>query len=116
MNRQPVSRPDRSGIPPLVLTHPSATALDAHDARGTASNLARAEWAREALERFARRSGLLSSRTQEDFETIVSDFLADLLHLCRMNDVDFDECADRARANHDAERRGERLAIDDGPQ
>lgn len=55
--------------------------------------------------------GLLSLEAHPDHEkneatTVVIDVLANLMHLCRMSDLDFDICIERASTHHDAEAEG----------
>lgn len=102
-----MSKQNGREVPGLSLVSRGATRIDKRrSARGVPCNLDRAERAREALERFAKRAGLLSVRNRENVSTIVSDFLSDLLHLCRIGTVDFDRCLSLARIQHDAERKG----------
>lgn len=42
----------------------------------------------------------------EDFGTIISDFMGDLMHLADLLGVDFDEQLDRSRVHYEAELRG----------
>lgn len=66
-------------------------------------NAERAEWALAAVTVFAETT-FHSRPIDEDAETVISDFLCDLMHLCRVNNVDFDTILDRARRGHDAEK------------
>ena len=70
-----------------------------HTDDGTVNNLDRAEWAITCLYAFAEATGQL----HEPADDIIGDLLADLMHLCRMNGLDFDKLAQRARNNHEAE-------------
>jgi hypothetical protein len=67
------------------------------------SNNDRALTALRSLKVFAIGQGGQDSIDQEDADTIISDFVADLMHLCRFNHIDFDDVCRRARNNHDAE-------------
>ncbi len=97
----------KNALPELRVANHKATPIDEGKEDGGPSNLTRAEWAREALSLFARSTRMLSDTNEEDLETIVSDFLADLMHLCRLNGLDFEQRLDNARIHHEAERRGE---------
>jgi hypothetical protein len=67
------------------------------------SNLERANIAGEAV-------GLLVTKTGisgEDSETQVSDLLANLMHYCDVNDVDFQSALARGADNYQSELEGE---------
>lgn len=49
----------------------------------------------------------IAGDSEEPTETVVSDFLADLLHFCDAASVDFDEALRVAGSNYGAEVRGE---------
>ena len=67
------------------------------------TNCERAEWAYNGLKTFAFETFSEDAETMEDAETVISDFLCDLRHLCRMNNLDYDEIDDRARRGAEAE-------------
>lgn len=50
---------------------------------GEPTNKDRAEWGKQALDAFAVATG-------SEPETIVCDLLADLMHYCRLNNIDFE--------------------------
>ncbi len=68
-------------------------------------NADRAEWATTALERFCRVTGL--SLKDDGPDTAVSDLLADLMHYCDQEGIDFDECVDRGRCHYEEEKAEE---------
>ena len=43
---------------------------------------------------------------ETELETYMGDMIADMLHLCRLKGVDFDEALRRGHNHHDAERLG----------
>jgi len=59
-------------------------------------NEQRADWAAEALSTFQRATGT-------DNDTLLGDFLCDLLHWCHREDQDFDAALERAREHYAAE-------------
>ena len=67
------------------------------------TNARREEWAEEAIHTFAEATGV----EDEDTDTKVSDLLANLMHLCRRDGVDFIACLNRGAMHHQAERDGE---------
>jgi hypothetical protein len=67
------------------------------------SNDQRADWALDGLLAFAEKTGLRSKTNHEDLETIVGDFLCNLLHLCDREDIDFESVMDDAQFAHDEE-------------
>ena len=64
------------------------------------SNLRRAKDAQRAL------IGWAGAAMGNDAADDAADFLSDLMHLCRMNHMDFDSLLDRARGYHETERKG----------
>lgn len=75
----------------------------------TPSNAERAEWARLSLNKFTQLTfydTFKQTCDTEGAETVMSDFVADLMHLCDEIDVDFDEVLCRAH-NHYAEEVAE---------
>lgn len=63
------------------------------------SNLDRANVAGEGIDLFAARTGI----SDEDGETRVRDMLANIMHYCDVNDVDFKNAFCRANDNYEAE-------------
>lgn len=57
-------------------------------------NSRRAAWAEEALRVFCKQTGV--SIDGDGYETVISDFLADLMHLADREEVSFSECSNRA--------------------
>lgn len=64
-------------------------------------NLLRARWAEEALEVFCKETGV--SFEDDGYETVISDFLANLMHLADREKVSFAECSIRADGHYAAE-------------
>lgn len=69
------------------------------------TNPLRAEWARAGLAEFAVQVGL--DHPDESLETVIGDFLADLLHLCDLEGIYFEDMVSRARAHYEAEVNGD---------
>lgn len=93
---------DRGIIPP---GHPEFDPEGDNDYRNSAYltiNTTRAERALSTL--VIHGSDTCGNIIEEDVETVLSDLLADIKHLCRMNDVDFDACLGRGDRHHDAEQ------------
>ncbi len=55
------------------------------------SNNDRAEAAETGLLAFAEETGLISDRNHEEPETIISDFLCNLRHYCRRENIDVEK-------------------------
>ena len=55
------------------------------------SNNDRADWAKSALDVFAKETGLISDTNEETLETIVGDFLCNLRHLCERENIPIDQ-------------------------
>lgn len=66
------------------------------------TNVNRAAWTLNALDVFAHET--FGQLEHEDAETVLSDFLCDFMHLCRVNGLDFDELVDRGRGHFDREK------------
>jgi len=65
-----------------------------------AKNRERAMWAAIGLEAFGNSTGI----SQEDeFDTVVGDFLADLMHLCDKNGVNFETLLEKGRNHYESE-------------
>lgn len=64
------------------------------------TNDQRADWAAKALDVFAKDTGMRSSTNWEDADLIVSDFLADLMHMCDRDDIDFSTAIARAESHY----------------
>lgn len=68
------------------------------------TNDERAEWAYAALERFAHKTGQdESGDLQHDREWVLSDLLADLMHLCDRDGMDFNRCLVRGQTHYKGE-------------
>lgn len=67
-------------------------------------NADRAERARRIVKAYGQEVG----QPDEDLETNLGDLLADLMHLCEVDQVDFEECLDRGELNFDEEMDDER--------
>lgn len=65
----------------------------------------RAAWAATALNAFA--DVTMMNTAGEDGETILGDLLADLMHWCDRNGVDFNDMLERARDHYEEETRPE---------
>lgn len=63
---------------------------------GDGENDDRSRWADAAILEFRRQTG-------SDLEDALSDLLADAMHWCDRNEIDFDNELDRARGHYDAE-------------
>jgi len=72
-------------------------------------NEQRSEWAGSALQHFASLTG--QSRAGDPDEDIMGDLLADFMHYCDDNDLDFNKILDTARMHYDAETDGQGLQI-----
>lgn len=93
--------PDNPGL--HTLKHHRVTQLDVTSEDGSSpTNVQRANQVLESLEIFAKRTGQVG----EDADTNIGDFLASLMHLCRINDLDFDDILDRSRRRHSEEAAG----------
>jgi hypothetical protein len=67
------------------------------------TNVDRANWAYNALATFGVET--FGRLAEEDAHTVISDFLCDLRHLCRMNGLDFDSLLARADGHYVEEVR-----------
>lgn len=63
------------------------------------TNEERASWAQRAIDAFE----VATNMEGEPLETVVGDLLANLMHLCDAEDLDFGHLLARARYNHEAE-------------
>lgn len=63
----------------------------------------RATWASEAIEVFAKRTGLDTSPDADGVSTVMGDLLADMMHLCRQCSIDFDDVLRVARMHFECE-------------
>jgi len=73
------------------------------------TNANRADWAAAAVHTFADATNQREKgQYTDDLHSIVSDLLADLMHYCRREGVDFDETLETARAHFNFEREEER--------
>ena len=61
------------------------------------TNETRALWALQGVTTFGETT--FGRLDEEDAETVISDFLCDLHHLCRMNGIDFDSLLTRANGH-----------------
>lgn len=68
-------------------------------------NHLRASWAARALFHYA--DFTMGGGNGESCETVISDLLCDLMHLCDALDLSFDGLADKARGHHLPELTGE---------
>jgi hypothetical protein len=75
------------------------------DVAGEDSNMRRAAVAHEVLSVYAR-SGVYRADVTEPAATIVTDFLCDLQHFCRIHGIDFKDCLRMAEDHHEAEKDG----------
>lgn len=71
------------------------------------TNSQRREWARVALSAYAPLvyGQPFAELVAKDRETCLTDLLADLIHLCRSEEIDFDDCLRQARTHAGAEAR-----------
>lgn len=65
------------------------------------NNEDRAQTASSAVEFFARETGI----SNEDLGTKLNDLIANLMHLCEQNDLDFDEITGHARHVFEEEQK-----------
>jgi hypothetical protein len=72
-----------------------------------------AGYALHAVEAFASKTGL--EIETDGLETAVSDLLADLMHLCDKEDLDFETCVARAEGHYHEERLEENPDYDPRP-
>ena len=70
------------------------------------TNVDRAGWAHEAVQKFAEVTGLTASN--DTLDTKVGDLLSDLMHLTLIEGLDFDEILERARGYFQEELSMER--------
>jgi hypothetical protein len=68
-------------------------------------NADRAAWAGEVIELFADLTGMSSE--YNDTDTVVCDLLANLMHYCDKEEIDFDEALRMAEVHYIAEVRGD---------
>lgn len=68
-------------------------------------NNTRAAWGAIALLAFTART--FGDAAGEDWETLVGDLMADLMHLCDALGVDFDEMVEKGRSHYEPELHGE---------
>lgn len=73
----------------------------------THDNGRRAGFAINGLVAYARRTGLLNGRNDEDPETVIGDFLGDLRHLADALGLDYAEIDEHGQGHYEAELRGE---------
>lgn len=73
------------------------------------TNLQRADWAMVAVRAFAAETGLDTSG--DETETAVADLLANLMHLCDKERIDFDVALMRGRSHYREELADERPAV-----
>ena len=79
-----------------------------NDVSGEPENSQRAEWAENAMLSFAESVGQAhSGQWDEDRDTVYSDFLADLMHLCDRDDIDFDDLVLRGKGHFNEEKANE---------
>lgn len=64
-------------------------------------NIERAGWARVGIDAFAKKTGLTKA---DGLETMIVDFLGDLLHYCDLEGLNYEDLIRQARANYDAEQ------------
>lgn len=77
--------------------------FDDEDVAG--DNTLRARWAAEAVGTFAART--MNGGAGEAAHMVISDLLADVMHLCDVIGADFASLVERGRTHYDAELRGE---------
>lgn len=65
-----------------------------------AKNRERAMWAAVALEAFGNSTGICA---EDEFDTAAGDFLADLMHLCDKNGVNFEDLLEKGRNHYESE-------------
>jgi hypothetical protein len=85
---------------------PRGTEIDRDEAGHGPNNIDRAGWALDALTVFGLKT-FHRHLYDEAAETVIGDLLGDLMHLCRMNGLDFDALIESGRLHFDAETAGE---------
>lgn len=64
----------------------------------------RAAWAYDGIAAFAKRTGQDNSGDlKHDLPSVIGDFLADLMHLCDRDGINFDECLANGRGHYEHE-------------
>ncbi len=71
-----------------------------HPETGEPFNTDRASWAGAALVTFASHTGQLDELKTGEPHSVVQDFLCDLMHFCRINQVDFQLALNSATETH----------------
>ena len=66
------------------------------------TNLERSAWALAAVQALAEETGL--SIEDDGLETAVTDLLANVMHLCQLNRIDFDSCLSTATDHYSEEK------------
>ena len=87
----------------ILATELNATLTKSYKQMSEPTNAARAQWAALTLEHFAR----LTNEGEEDQEGVLTDLLADLMHLADLGDgltLSFERALSRARQHYAEER------------
>jgi hypothetical protein len=93
----------------IFATELNATLTKSYKQMSEPTNAARAQWAALTLEHFAQ----LTNEGEEDQEIVLTDLLADLMHLADLGDgltLSFERALSRARQHHAEERDRESAA------
>jgi len=81
-----------------------------NEAMGEPSNELRADWAEYGILAFARACRLeQDGELQEEMEIVISDFVCDLMHYCRLNNVNFDAALARGTGHFEEEKDEEEV-------
>lgn len=73
------------------------------------TNNDRAEWARAAVDVFAEKTGL--DKSGDDLDTMIGDLIADIMHLCERDGLDFEQVLHRGKMYFEEERNDEDARI-----
>lgn len=72
------------------------------------TNEDRAGWAQVAVDAFAAETNM--DAAGEDMQTVMGDLLADLMHLCQQNDIDFERILATGKMHFEAELEEEKVS------
>lgn len=79
------------------------------------TNSDRADWAQVAVEAFAAETSQdTSGDLAEDKGQVIGDLLCNLMHLCRQDNINFEECLSNGRGNFEFEVEEETQEESDG--
>lgn len=76
------------------------------------TNADRADWALTAVKVFAEETGMGPDRGNEELFTVLQDLLCDIMHLCDVEGVSFEEVFGQARGVYNEEVQEEAAGLD----